>query len=211
MELQIATPNPLLTIWTQPRATIRRIVDVDPHYHVLLLACLAGFVEALDTSAEQSAGDSLPILAIIAICAVVGPLLGVLGLMVSGWILRWAGGVLGGRATVEETRAALAWSRVPTLWAALVWLVYIALAGSKMFTSATPYVDAHPALGAVIPALEAIRVIATVWAFIVMLKCLGEVHDFSAWRALGATLLAGLVTAAVILIPALCIGIALLV
>jgi hypothetical protein len=33
--------------------------------------------------------------------------------------------------------------------------------------------------------------IISIWSFIVMLHCVGEVHRFSAWRALGAFLLPG--------------------
>ncbi len=36
------------------------------------------------------------------------------------------------------------------------------------------------------------RVVPGLWSFVVVLKCVGEVQGFSAWRALGAMFLAGL-------------------
>ena len=40
------------------------------------------------------------------------------------------------------------------------------------------------------------RIVCGIWAFVAGLKCLGEVQGFSAWKALGNGLLAGLVIAA---------------
>jgi hypothetical protein len=37
--------------------------------------------------------------------------------------------------------------------------------------------------------LSLIESIVGIWIFVISLKCLGEVHHFSAWRALGAILL----------------------
>ena len=44
-----------------------------------------------------------------------------------------------------------------------------------------------------------LQVLFAIWGFIVMLKCLGEVHRFSAWRALGAFLLPGAVFAGILI------------
>jgi hypothetical protein len=44
------------------------------------------------------------------------------------------------------------------------------------------------------------------WGFIVMLKCIGEVHRFSAWRALGSILLIAAVVAVIFVAMILLFG-----
>ena len=47
----------------------------------------------------------------------------------------------------------------------------------------------------------AIEIIVGIWALVVLMKSLGEVHKFSAWKALGSVILGTLV----ILVPIFCI------
>ncbi len=102
-----AFQNPFLTIWTRPRTTIRGIVDTDSSFHVTSLAAVGGILNVLDRAAQRSAGDQLPFFAILGIAIVLGPMLGVVGLMVGGWILGWTGRWLGGHARPEEMRQPL--------------------------------------------------------------------------------------------------------
>ena len=46
------------------------------------------------------------------------------------------------------------------------------------------------------------QLILGVWAVVVMLKCLGEAHRFSAWRALGAFILSWMIFTVCMLTPA---------
>ena len=62
-----------------------------------------------------------------------------------------------------------------------------------MFTSDTPTLAANPVLALALMATGVIEIVLGIWCFVIMLKCLGEVHEFSAWRALGSILLVVLV------------------
>ena len=62
-----------------------------------------------------------------------------------------------------------------------------------MFTSETPTLAANPVLGLALMATGLIEIVLGIWCIVTMLKCLGEVHEFSAWRALGSILLVVLV------------------
>ena len=48
-------------------------------------------------------------------------------------------------------------------------------------------------------ATEMTEIALGIWCFAIVLKCLGEVHEFSAWRALGSIFLVVLV----IVVPSL--------
>ena len=57
----------------------------------------------------------------------------------------------------------------------------------------TPIIDATPSLAFLMFGFAAIEISIGIWAFVVFLKCLGQVQCFSAWKALGNVVLAGLV------------------
>jgi hypothetical protein len=193
--------SPFFSIWVKPRETIRKIVETDLTKYVIPLAILAGIGQALDRASARSVGDSLPLIAILAICLIFGPVGGIISLYIGGALFRWTGSWLGGQASPEEVRAAIAWSSVPTIFILPLWIPELLIFGEELFTSSTPRIESNPILAILLLGFAAIEIVIGIWAFVVLLKSLGEVHRFSAWRAFGAVILGTLV----ILIPILCI------
>jgi hypothetical protein len=183
-----------VTIWYQPRATIRRIVATNPKKFVVGIAWMAGALAALDAQVAVATIDyppdipHLPRLGPIgvAIAAILFGLASVVSLYGGAALYRWASHFVGGTADAIEVRAALAWSQVPGLYLEVVIIIATALG------LYTPSVS-----GAVFP-LSLIETIVGVWVFVITLKCLGEVNRFSAWRALGAILIGTLATLGVV-------------
>ncbi len=182
--------NPWLSIWTRPRGTIRAIVRLDPEKHVILLAALAGVGQVLDRASTNYMGDDASLLVIFFIALIGGSIGGIISLYISGAILSWLGGLFGGQASAVEVRSAIAWASVPLIWAMLLWIPELALYGSDMFTSVTPRIDNQPWALLVLGLVE---IVIAIWAIVIFLKCLGEVHGFSAWKALGVSILPGVV------------------
>jgi hypothetical protein len=191
--------SPFLSIWIKPRETIRKIVDTAPTKYVTVLAMLAGIGQALDRVSSRNRGDSLPLIAILGICFIFGPIGGIISMYIGGALYRWSGSWLGGQASSEEVRAAIAWSSVPTIFILPLWIPKLLLFDEEMFTKATPKLDANPFLAIIFLGFVAIEVIVGIWAFVVLMKSLGEVQKFSAWKALGSVILGTLV----ILVPIL--------
>ena len=173
--------HPWTTIWTRPRATIRRIVESDVRYHVTFLAILSGALIWLERRwSNPSPAAAFPMLVVLAV--IVGAMVGILELYINGALLKWAGAALGGVGSYAEVRAALAWSRVPVIVAVAIGVLAILL-GTDGPMLGGPEISSS---GAGMTLLHAVLVL---WGFVVMLKCVGEVHGFSAWRALGSILL----------------------
>jgi hypothetical protein len=208
-------PSPWLTMWTSPRETIRRIVYYDPKRDILLLAALQGFIAYLsgalygflslvlisndyvrvpDTWESDLNGlpsISFTALAItIGICAITGPVAGLISLYLYGWLFRVTGRWLGGKAYPVEVRAALAWSAVPQLWGAILQVLKLVLIVYVLYANATNTYVSSSALLVTLGISFLFEFVIGIWSLIVSLKSLGEVHSFSAWRALGAVLLA---------------------
>src|SRR5215469_2482963 len=190
--------TPFFTIWTEPRATIRRIVDTDPTRYVIALAAIGPAIGALarQWSRALSANANLSVLWPLWVAASVAiqALIGVAVLFILGAVFRWSGGLLDGVASQIEVRASLAWSQVPAI-AGEIFLLAAVLSGVPMpqpTPGAFPHVD--PAFYKVLM----VEGVLGVWGFVVSLKCMGEVHRFSAWRALGAILIPPLIVMVVV-------------
>jgi hypothetical protein len=74
-----------------------------------------------------------------------------------------------------------------------LWVPELALFGDELFTSHTPRLYSNPLLGLGLLGFGVLEIVVGVWAIVIFLKALGQVQGFSAWKALGNTLLASLV------------------
>ena len=185
--------NPFLSMWTQPRRSIRAALDTTPGYVVIALACVWGISRALDRASYKSLGDWLSLPWVLASAIGLGSITGVTMLYLFGWLLRWTGWWMGGAGSPSEIRAAIAWPNVITLWGLLLWIPEALIFGGELFTTETPRLDASLALGVAMLGFFALEAMITIWSFVAYLKCLAEVQRFSAWKALGNTILAFLV------------------
>lgn len=173
------------SIWYRPRATIRAIVDTDPRKFVFGLAWFGGALAGLNSHVMLASVDlpsNLPHLPRfgpfgIAMVALFSGLLSAASVYGLGALYRWAGAILGGTATAVEVRAAIVWAQVPEFYLMVVIIIATVLGFN------TPTVPPSTSLFSVVESIVGI------WVFVISLKCLGEVHRFSAWRALGAILL----------------------
>ena len=181
--------HPLKTIWKRPRTTLRWILKTDPTYLVTPLACAWGFNQALNRMAAKHLGDVWSTPALLGIAIVAGPLGGLFVLYVFGWIFSWSGRALGGKGNPQDVRAAIAWGQSPALAMLAVHAVQIAAVGHEQFTRATPKLQASPGLQAFYAATMGVDLVLLWWMVALVLRCVGEAHRFSAWRALGAILL----------------------
>ena len=177
------------TIWTAPRATIRRIVDSDPTRNVIALAAIGPAISMLVSEWAEALGNNANLSVLwpisVAVYVALSAAFGVISLFIGGAIWRWSGSLLGGVASQAEVRAAIAWSSVPGIAAEIVLLIAILL-GVPMpqATKGTlPHFD--PAFYK----LTAVQAVLGIWGLVILLKSLGEVHRFSAWRALAAGLI----------------------
>ena len=181
--------SPFFSIWIEPRATIRRIVESDPTRNVLALAAIAPAINSLISQwsavINGTAHPSVLWPLWVAFSVAVQAAFGILFLYIFGAVFRWSGSLLGGTAASVEVRAALAWSQVPAIVAEII-LLFALFAGvpmPKMLPGRLPLID---------PAFYKVMVVEGVlgiWGFIISLKCVGEVHRFSAWRAFVAILI----------------------
>lgn len=180
--------NPWLSIWVRPRGTIRKIVDTNPERNVLLLAILSGIIRALDNATDEGFGDDLSLFTIMIIVLIMGSLGGFITLYVGGAVFRWSGSLFGGVAPSEHVRAAIAWSSVPNVILLIIYIPIIIIFGADWFSTSPTFMERSELLTVLLAGgLVFVSVALVLWQAFLFVKCLAEVHQFSAWKSLGAS------------------------
>lgn len=196
--------RPFLSIWTHPRATIRRIVHEDPERCVTLLAMCSGIARSLDRAANRNAGDKLPLEAILGIAVILGPLGGLFGIWVMSHLTKTTGDWIGGVASRAQLKAALAWACVPSIVQIVLWAMLVVMFGQNAFTKETPQLDEKPWLGFPAMAIGIAFLVTSAWMLIISSKCVAEVQGFrSAWRGLWNVFLSFTLAIGVIILAAI--------
>ncbi|MCC7126820.1 MAG: YIP1 family protein [Acidobacteria bacterium] len=193
--------TPFLTIWTEPRETIRWIVDARGSWLVTPLILAAGFISALDQASLRSLGDRFPLSSVILFALVTAPLSLVVMRLIS-IVAEWTGAKLGGSGHRDDIRTALAWASVPYLeWSLIAWPLMLSLFGSALFRTAAPELDtANPII---VTGMSVLQLIVLGWTFYASMQGLAEVHRFSFGKAVLSWFLAILTFAAALLLCAL--------
>lgn len=202
---------PWIAIWMSPRETIKKIVNRDPTYQVIMLGALAGALMMLNSMLSAALGFTpvplpaslAPYLPILTFASpFVGAAFGILGLYMTAFVMDWSGRALGGVGNALTVRAAVAWSEVPQICLSVVMLLILLGTGVWQALALSMPDPNGPAVAAAnqFTLTRGIEAIISIWSFILMLHCVGAVHRFSAWRALGAFLLPGTIFAAIVIV-----------
>jgi hypothetical protein len=174
--------NPWIAMLTRPRQTIRQIVSTDPTYAVILLTAIGG-IGSINADSLNRLQSTMPLGFAIALLLALIPAFMVLFLYVSAALIRWVGSWFGGEANAQEVRAAIAWGNLPSLYLLPMVIAQTIIGVTVGAAEGSP-------LYAVVQVLSFIEWVGIFWSLIVMMKAIGEVHGFSAWKAFGVSFLA---------------------
>lgn len=185
--------DPLFALWTQPRATIRRLVD-RPEHQLILMAAMVGIYSAINTAHVNDLGDRGDPLLVLGLTLVLGTtVLGVLLLYLTARVIEWTGGFLGGTASGKEIRTAVAWANVPHLIGLVIYAIQLPIYGEELFLSSTPRIDADPWLQVGLVGFGLLRWVLSGWGLVILVRTLAEVQGFSVWRSIGNIVISVLV------------------
>jgi hypothetical protein len=166
--------NPWLSIWFQPKATIRQIVNTNPHHHTTLLAVVTGFYTVLDFYFRTGMNIAGTIGLLIG-SLFPGAILGVIGLRLITALFYWMGNRLGGQASIDEVRAAIAWSTVPNFLLTLILIPAILINGGGAV---------NPDMVWFAVFMNLLGLILLIWMIVILVACLAEVNRFSTGNAI---------------------------
>lgn len=180
--------KPWLMIWIKPRQTIRYLQDTPSNPLIVwILICLNGIDYSLNQFVNQSAGDSNPLSFIITVSLMGGPILGIILFYISTIILKWIGKWFGGKATLKQIRLAWVWSTVPNTVSLILWALQILLYGNEIFKTESPLINEQSTSLVIISVTSVFQIILFIWSFVIFIKVLSEVQEFSVGKAIAST------------------------
>ena len=183
--------NPWLSIWVNPRKTIRALVEYDVSFCFIVMCAIYGFLYMLQISQFLALGQSSSLLIIIILSAVLAIPAGYIVFNISSFFAFLLGKLIKGKGSFKQIRAATYWSTVPMVVVLLFWIFCIIINGNSLFVPGYEkrLVESAATINIVISIAQ---FVLAIWGLIIYLHALGEVQGFSAWMALLNVFLAGL-------------------
>jgi hypothetical protein len=176
--------NPWVEIWVRPRETIRAIIASSSTYLFPLLCLIYGFPVLLQVAQNLSLGDRFSLGAIVIGALIFAVVPGFVMFNISAGLIYWTGKWIGGVGSFQNIRAAVAWSNVPSLINGVLWIVNMLLFKSRIFTLSFVMMPLSRGEAMVLAVTSLIQLILAVWSLVILVKALGEVQGFSAWKGL---------------------------
>lgn len=176
--------NPLLTIWTQPKETVRQLIEENKIGLSVLLVMIAGIGGVI--TALQDSGwflDLSPILLIIGIL-ITGLLSGLLNLGINTLLYTGIGKLYGGHGKLRDMAIAIGPMMIPQVFVVPVLILFALYYGERFFMVPEAFGITSISLGAYL-FLTLLTATASIWSIVISSKAIGVVHGFSSWRGFG--------------------------
>lgn len=182
-----------ITIWTRPKQSIRKIVDLNPTYGIYLLSCIYGICYTFNKFEKKSYGDQHSFWLLIVGAILIGMFTGILNIYLRGWLIGKTGKLLGGVGSVEAIRAAVSWGRIAYIPTLFFWIINFCLLGEDSFKSVIPILETNGLVALGLLLIMSVNNILLLWGRIISIFCIAEVQGFSFWKALLNDIIATLV------------------
>jgi len=195
--------NPFLSVWTQPKETVRQVVETKTIWFAVFIAAFTGIGSALSSMQDSGMTSTVSYGLILFLCFLFGPIIGVISLFLPGVFFTWIGRLLGGTGQMKDMFKAVGVMYIPQIVLTLAYLLFALIYGELFFVGPDPNSFSTSSLpfGAYITLLL-ITIVFGIWSTVVSCKGIGVVHNFSSWRGLGTIL----IIAGIALILVLVIG-----
>ncbi len=179
-ELEI---KPWLSIWVKPKQTVRALINYNVKYRFFVLSLLYGLPTVLQMAQNLSLGSVFSLPAILLVSLIVSPLLGCIGLLLCTAFLTWTGRWLGGKGAFLEMRCGVSWTNATNLVTVLVWAALIAQFKEVIFYEGFARMPMTVNEASWLSIYFFVQLVVAVWAFVLLLYAVSEVHRFSIGKA----------------------------
>jgi hypothetical protein len=185
LQMKVDNLNLFETLWSlmeEPSAAFRRIALARHKNYVLLLSCLQGMAIVYLIIWLKSLGARFPnFVLLVGAGLVIGPLAGVLFMVVYSLIVHRVGRLLGGAGSYRNVRAATVYASVPIVYSlVLVFPIEIAVFGPYFFSDNPPALVINPVAYIVLLGFDAA---AIVWSLALLMEGAAVVNGFGRGKA----------------------------
>lgn len=169
--------NPWRSIWTNPRKTIREIVNICPKKGFYIISVLFSFQYLLNLAQSFSLGFYFQPIVIVIGSAILSTFVGLLLFHLSSYSLYWTGKIFKGVATITHIRASVAWSSLPYAINIIMWFLFL------LTTTNPTFVQAGRSISFLF--VNLISIIVAIWSMVLLVQTIKEVQEFSYAKAIG--------------------------
>lgn len=178
--------NPWSTIWSNPRQTVRDVLATNPNRSMRLLIVGGGMGQACSFAASFGLGKMASTLEILGFILAFGPLTGFLSVLLWSWLLTWTSRWLGGTASRQQLRVAVAWSWAPVVYLLPMWGVRYILFRDELFLLQRPILESFALLSGLYAFFGMIDFFVSFFTLFILFHAVAEVSSISIWKSIGA-------------------------
>lgn len=189
--LSIDDRQPILSIVTKPRETIRYTLNQKDFSYTLYVGALGGFASGMVSLVGTPYQPKFSLGEIVFSTFITGIMYFLLSNLIAAFLLSTIGAAMKGKGNFKSLFQAMCLSMIPYIWILPMLLFWMQLSPSTFFhiegTTAT--------VGEAVLSYTGLFIIllATIWTFVLTIIAVSETHGFSKWKAFFTALLASLV------------------
>lgn len=184
-------------IWTSPRLVFKYLNDNNYDKFVYVLLILAGITKTFERASTKSMGDNLPLIAVLAICIVLGGLLGWISIYIYAALMSWTGKWLKGQGNTNSLVRMISYASIPSILGLILLIPQVAVFGNEIFQSDFNMYERGMLSLIVFYFTIAIEIILAIWTIAIFIIGTSEVQKLS----IGKSILNIILPALVIIVP----------
>ncbi|ARF16946.1 Yip1 family protein [Sporosarcina ureae] len=183
--------KPLISVWTQPKQTIRYVLEYKTWNYSFFILFLTSVSVGLTSFAET---DILPDLSLplIILLSILSSFIGtIISLFISSALYTWVGKWLGGTGNFKDMVQMSPIASIPMIWMMPINLLLVIIFGKNLFVDMMNNADAavFGTLSIVLLLTNLLTLALGIFSTVILSKGIGIVHHLSSWRGLGTILI----------------------
>ncbi|HSI68171.1 MAG TPA: YIP1 family protein [Planococcus sp. (in: firmicutes)] len=197
--------NPFLSVWTQPKETIRQFIDHDKLTYSIILVSIAGIAGILTSLQDSGWFQNLSPAVWVFGILIAGIISGFLNIGINSFLYTFIGKLYGGQGNLRDMAIAIGPMMIPQIYTLPILVMYVLIYGERFFAAPADFNFSSMPVGPALLLLLMI-ILASIWSTVISSKGIGIVHGFSSWRGFGVFI----TVIALYVLIALLVGVAIL-
>lgn len=176
--------NPFLSVWTQPKETVRQFIKNDKLGYTMILVSIAGIGGMIASLQDSGWFQDLSLAFWIIGIFIAGIISGFLNLGINSLLYTLIGKLYGGHGRTRDMAVAIGPMMIPQIFVVPVLIFYVLLFGERFFAAPEGFDLTSIPVGAYL-FLLLLMLVTGIWSIVISSKAIGVVHGFSSMRGFG--------------------------
>lgn len=182
--------NPFLSIWSQPKETVRYVLEYKTWSYSFFILFLSAASVGLTSFADIDSMADFPLVAIVPIAIITTFLGSIISLFISAGLYTWVGKWLKGRGNFSDMFQMIPVASIPFIWMMPINLLLLTIFGRDLLVDTSDPSVLMSSQAAVFLLLTNLLTLGLgIYSTVILSKGIGIVHQFSSWRGFGVLMI----------------------